>query len=384
MRKWISGLLAGLLIVIVSAGCGKAPAVSAPPDSSEGGVLTLPTESEASTTQPPVSNENLNPLTGKSDLTKGGTRPVGVMIGNNSTSRPQHGIDKADLYVEAETEGGITRILALFANAERIPAQLGPVRSARSPFVTIAQAMDIVYAHAGGSTPALDTLKKIKIDNINALSYDGSTFWRDEQLKKSKGLEYSMMTSGDKMKARMDKLKIGTTATRPVPFGFGDKAGNGAGASLQVNVSDSRAVTFVYDSTSGLYTKGNGKIGDTTTHKAADGTPIQVTNILVMYADKVMENELTCNFKLASGSGLLVTGGTKPPDDLYLYRGQAGVPGGGWDRAGGVAREDVYLPGEFQAQEQDGAGLTPAWKIETEERGHVSCETRPLFIGSVG
>ena len=36
MRKWISGLLAGLLIVIVSAGCGKAPAVSAPPDSSEG------------------------------------------------------------------------------------------------------------------------------------------------------------------------------------------------------------------------------------------------------------------------------------------------------------------------------------------------------------
>ena len=91
------------------------------------------------------------------------------------------------------------------------------------------------------------TLKKIKIDNINALSYDGSTFWRDEQLKKSKGLEYSMMTSGDKMKARMDKLKIGTTATRPVPFGFGDKAGNGAGASLQVNVSDSRAVTFVYD-----------------------------------------------------------------------------------------------------------------------------------------
>ena len=119
MRKWISGLLAGLLIVIVSAGCGKAPAVSAPPDSSEGGVLTLPIESEASTTQPPMSNENLNPLTGKSDLTKGGTRPVGVMIGNNSISRPQHGIDKADLYVEAETEGGITRILALFANSAR-------------------------------------------------------------------------------------------------------------------------------------------------------------------------------------------------------------------------------------------------------------------------
>lgn len=313
MKKWISGLLAGLLLVTMGAGCSKTPGVSDQPSSSENGAITLPADSETSGTEAPESQENYNPLTGENDLTKGGTRPVGIMIGNNSTSRPQHGIDKADLYVEAETEGGITRILAVFANAERIPAQLGPVRSARSPFVTMAQAMDIVYAHAGGSTPALDTLKKIDIDNINALSYDGSTFWRDEQLRKSKGLEYSMMTSGDKMQSRIDKLKIGTAATRPVPFGFGDKAGSGAGASLQVNVSDSRAVTFIYDSASGLYTKGNGKIGDTATHKAADGTPIRVANILVLYADKVMENELTCNFKLASGSGLLVTGGASRP-----------------------------------------------------------------------
>lgn len=53
------------------------------------------------------------------------------MIGNNDKSRPQHGLDQADLYVEAETEGGITRIMAVFANAARVPSQLGPVRSAR-------------------------------------------------------------------------------------------------------------------------------------------------------------------------------------------------------------------------------------------------------------
>lgn len=310
MKKWMSGLAAGLLLISILAGCGKTSDASSEPESSGSAVLTLPSGDEASQTQPSPSSENLNPLTGENDLTTGGTRPVGIMIGNNSTSRPQFGIDKADMYVEAETEGGITRILALFANAERIPAQLGPVRSARSPFVTIARAMDIIYAHAGGSTPALETLKKIKMDNINALSYDGTTFWRDKQVWKDKGQEYSMMISGEKMKARIDKLKMSTTGTRPAPFSFGKKTGSGAGNSLQVNVSDSRAVTFIYDSASGLYTKGNGKIGDTTVHKAADGTPIKVANVLVLYADKVMENALTCDFKLGSGSGLLLTGGT--------------------------------------------------------------------------
>lgn len=317
MKKWMSGLVAGLLIVTMSAGCNKTPAAPGGAESSAGssedGLITLPTDSDTTGTQAPAL-ENLNPLTGENDLTQGGTRPVGIMIGNNTTSRPQNGIDKADMYVEIETEGGITRILAVFANAERVPAQLGPIRSARSPFVSIARAMDIVYVHAGGSAPALDTLKKIDIDNINALSYDGTTFWRDEQLRKSKGLEYSMMVSGTNLKDRMDRLKIGTTATRTTPFVFGEEAGGVQdNKNLQVNVSDSRSVTFLYDAATGLYTKGNGKLGDTTTHKAADGTPIQVSNVVVLYADKVMENDVTCDFKLSSGSGLLVTGGTSRP-----------------------------------------------------------------------
>lgn len=58
---------------------------------------------------------------------------MAVMIGNNDKSRPQYGLDQADMYVEAETEGGITRIMAVFANAARVPAQLGPVRSAGRP-----------------------------------------------------------------------------------------------------------------------------------------------------------------------------------------------------------------------------------------------------------
>lgn len=336
MKNWMSGLLAGLLLTALLAGCSKTPAPEGD-DSSGQALITLPSGAEsAAPTEPPVKEEHRNPLTGEYDLLEGGTRPVAVMIGNNSKSRPQLGIDKADLFVEAETEGGITRIMAVFANAGRIPDKLGSVRSARSPFVSIAQGMDLIYAHAGGSDPAMATLNKINIDHINALAYDGTTFWRDKQLWQDKGQEYSMLVSGEKMKARTDKLKFSAAATRPAPFSFGEKAGGGPGAGLQVNVSDGRRVTFVYDAATGLYTKGNGTLGDTTPHKAADGGVIKAANVLVMYAEKYMENSLTCNFKTASGSGLLVSGGTSRPVKYVCTKDQ------------------------FAFQEEDGSALTVA------------------------
>ena len=78
-------------------------------------------------------------------------RPVAIMIGNNDRSRPQINIDKADMYMEAETEGGITRIMAVFAGNSRVPNTIGPIRSARTPFIKSAESLDSIYVHAGGS-----------------------------------------------------------------------------------------------------------------------------------------------------------------------------------------------------------------------------------------
>ena len=62
MKKWISGLAAALLIVTMSAGCGKTPAAPESAESSEGGVITLPPVTDTTGTQAPVL-DNLNPLT---------------------------------------------------------------------------------------------------------------------------------------------------------------------------------------------------------------------------------------------------------------------------------------------------------------------------------
>lgn len=309
MKRLLSGLMAVLLAASV-AGCAKNPETPSSSGAESGGEIPSVPEITTPATEPLPSPEHLNPLTGEYDLTSGGNRPVAVMIGNNDKSRPQLGIDKADLYVEAETEGGITRIMAVFSNASRVPDKLGPVRSARTPFVTLAQAMDLVYCHAGGSQEALNTIGKIDIDNINALVYDGTTFWRDADLKKEKGTEYSLLGSGKNLVERMEKLKYSATADRTAPFSFGEKTGTGAGNKVQLNISGSRIVSFTYDSGSGLYTKQNGALEKNNVHKSASGQAITASNILILYAEKYMENEVTCNFKMSGGSGVLVSGDT--------------------------------------------------------------------------
>ncbi len=307
MKKFLAGLTA-LALTATLAGCSNTPG---DPASSGGPALdsSVP-EVTTPSTQAPPDPDLLNPLTGEYNLVSGGDRPVAVMIGNNDKSRPQPGIDQADMYMEVETEGGITRIMAVFSNASRVPDQLGPVRSARTPFVSVALAMDLIYCHAGGSNTALDAISKSDMDNINALVYDGTTFWRDATLKKEKGTEYSMLVSGKNLVERMEKLKYSTAADRTAPFTFGEKAGSGAGDKVQLNVSGNRIVSFTYDGDTGLYTKQNGALEKGNVHKSAEGRPITASNVLILYADKYMESSDTCNFKMSSGEGILVSGGS--------------------------------------------------------------------------
>ncbi len=306
MRKLYRPLLAlagAALFTSLLGGCGSSEEVSSTTPS--------PPPSTTTTTQTQAPQKDLNPLTGQRDLEKGAsTRPVAVMIGNNDKSRPQPGLDQADLYVEMETEGGITRIMAVFANSTRLPDKLGPVRSARTPFALLAQSLDAIYCHAGGSSAGLSTIDKQNIPHLNALAYDGTAFWRDPTLRQQKGLEYSMMTSADKLTALIQKADFRSSSNRAAPFRFGEKTGNGAGQTVQVVFSGSQSIHFRYDAASRQYDKYNGRIGTSSPHQSAEGRTLSVSNVVVLYDDKYAENNTTISFRLKSGAGQLITGGT--------------------------------------------------------------------------
>ncbi|MFG2352972.1 DUF3048 domain-containing protein [Streptomyces sp. NPDC048521] len=55
--------------------------------------------------------------------------PLAVKIDNVPAARPQTGLDAADVVYAEQVEGGLSRLMAVYAT--RLPAAVGPVRSAR-------------------------------------------------------------------------------------------------------------------------------------------------------------------------------------------------------------------------------------------------------------
>ena len=79
------------------------------------------------------------------------------MIENSLDARPQSGINQAGVIFEAIAEGGITRFITLYQEAQ--PQYVGPVRSLRPYYIDWAAAFDAPIAHVGGSPDALKQIR---------------------------------------------------------------------------------------------------------------------------------------------------------------------------------------------------------------------------------
>ena len=123
-------------------------------------------------------------------------RPLTVMIENHEDSRPQSGLQSADIVYEAIAEGGITRFMGVFycgivateADLEN-KYDLGPVRSARTYFLDIASeyADYPLYNHVGGAncsaadakSPCTTNTKAQAIEQIAKYGWNNAGTWGD-------------------------------------------------------------------------------------------------------------------------------------------------------------------------------------------------------------
>jgi len=100
----------------------------------------------------------VSPLTGLEVSAEASRRPVtGIMIENSPDARPQSGLQDAGIVFEAVAEGGITRFIALYQDAQ--PSYVGPVRSLRPYYLDWAVPFQASIAHVGGSPAALDQVR---------------------------------------------------------------------------------------------------------------------------------------------------------------------------------------------------------------------------------
>lgn len=150
-------------------------------------------EEPTTTTKPPTtaattedSVKEYNPLTGDKDFDPEaiGKRPVAIVVENLEPARPQWGIETPDILVEGEVEGGISRMLWIYADWNTVPEKVGPIRSARPSYVEFSEMFDAIFIHWGGShskyeyTGGYSVMKRDNVKHYDGMN-GGALFGRD-------------------------------------------------------------------------------------------------------------------------------------------------------------------------------------------------------------
>lgn len=279
---------------------------------------TKPTETEP--TEPSVAElVNRHPLTGEvlNDPWMG--QVVAVVVNNLRDAMPQCGISSADMYYEVEVESGITRCVALFTDLSDVKA-IGPIRSARSAFNSIATSFDAPLVHCGGSDFALkaqygDSSDQIKNwEHINEME-NGSYFFRDKQRQKDGyAYEHTLFTTGELLQMVLDEKGMNTPTDKSFGMQFQENVKlNGEKAEeIVVTFKGTKTSKFIYDSASGLYKMfqhGKENIDGNTQEQVA------FKNVIAIYTDQWMANDGVHVFyeTIGSGDGYAAINGTIVP-----------------------------------------------------------------------
>lgn len=294
---------------------------------------------EADSTQPSEGQQAggtgvINPLTGTDgfDESQLGKRPVAIMINNAPAARPQWGLCSPDIVFEGLVEGGASRMMWVYADINDIP-KVGSVRSARHDFLEIAEGMDALFVHWGGSDLAYNAIKARNVDDIDGITYAETYFFRD----KSRGvaIEHTGYTTGEALKKAVSKLERRTQAksgyTSLFTFEKPDvprmlSGGSANSVSFSFSSAGSYAHKFEYDAKDSLYYNYIG--GAPMTQDG--GKQMAVTNVLLLYCSVTSTGDSSGHMEmdLSGGSGVYLSNGTQekitwkkggPSRSLKLY-----------------------------------------------------------------
>lgn len=174
--KKITALLIGtMLTTLLFSGCGKKKEETETTETTEASVdiSSIATMEGSAEDIVVISREGyvLSDLTGEwIDEKYDNMRPLCCMINNIKDALPQSGISQASITYEVLVEGGITRLMCIFDHYDDIE-KLGSVRSARVPYIQIAQMYDGIFAHYGYSPTAQNMIEADPtINNLNGMT----------------------------------------------------------------------------------------------------------------------------------------------------------------------------------------------------------------------
>lgn len=305
-------LLAGLMLC----GCKKKPATENTTETTQETVQNTTQE----TTEETKAKEVLyrHPLTGAPLDAPWSGQVVAVMINNLKKAMPQKGISNADIFYEIEVEGDITRCLAVFTDLTKVK-DIGPIRSARTVFNSVAVSYDAPLIHCGGS-PGLALAARYgatsdKIANWEHIDADSKYFYRDrDRYNSGYAWEHTLFTTGEKLAAALDAYKYNTPTDKTYGLQFVDGVNLGGEKAEKVTVQfkGGKKTVLTYDASIGEY-----KLNMHGTEHIDGNTnePVTFKNVIAIYTKQTYASDGTHKFydTITSGEGYAAINGKIMP-----------------------------------------------------------------------
>lgn len=279
-----------------------------------------PTQATDITTMPPPAPEEcngINPLTGESGYPDRavGMRPVAVMVNNIPASYPQYGIAQADVLYELPVEGGVTRMMAVYADFTAVP-DVCSVRSARYYYPKLAMGMDAVYLHWGTEqVHAVETMAQLGIDHLDGGKLERSAlFYRDPERVGRYAVEHTGFLRGAELPAVLEQRVIRRETDRGMQFSFYDTptAAGDPCTRAAISFSNSSMTGFTFHAESQMYlVDHNGK----PQMDARANAQLSFRNVLILQTDVsyLDEAEYLRKIELTAGEGYCVSLGSYQP-----------------------------------------------------------------------
>lgn len=295
-----------------SGAAGESASFAASAGSAAQGGAVSASDSGAGGSSAPAAAAGIDPLTGL-PLAEGESltaRPAAVLVDNVQAALPQRGLSGASLLYEAVSEGGITHLLAVYANPALLP-QVGPVCDARPQHVQLAFPLDAVLVYRSG-TEASDALLEQCGWQQRTLSgsAEQGALKLDDARSAAAGIAHSWFTDASLYASACGTYGIDAARTAPAQTAF-PFTGTSAprtlaladGGTVYVRFSGYTNTTLTYRPALGRYEKaqfGAPQIDEVT------GSVLSFENVFVLFAH--MQNGTDIDYA-AGGSGYYFCGG---------------------------------------------------------------------------
>ena len=150
-------------------------------------------------------------------------RVLAVKIDDTEQARPQIGITEADVVYVEQVEGGVTRLAAIYSS--RIPARIGPVRSARiSDIDLLEQYGKVAFAFSGAQRKLRPVIDGANLFNVGAEREGILVYSRD----KDRRAPWNMILNTRELFSRIDKRELDVALATNRGWNFSEKNDSGA------------------------------------------------------------------------------------------------------------------------------------------------------------